>query len=182
MRRKSNNSKKSYLYVGLFLLLIAGISMGYAALKTTLSINGTAKISKVAWDIHFANATPKDGSVTPGEGDTGIVIDSSDNTHASWAVTLAKPGDKYEFTIDVVNGGSLDAKLEKITKTDLTEEQKKFATYEITGEKEPNSVLAANGSYTLTFKVEFKSDVDPEDLPKTPQQITLDYKLDYVQN
>ena len=40
------------------------ISIGYAYLSATLSINGHTKLSANTWDIHFENLSVKEGSVT----------------------------------------------------------------------------------------------------------------------
>ncbi len=50
MKKKKNSS-----FVVIALLLIVTISIGYAALSTTLNINGTSTIKTQTWDVHFAN-------------------------------------------------------------------------------------------------------------------------------
>ena len=50
MKKKKNSS-----FVVIALLLIVTISIGYAALSTTLNINGTSTIKTQNWDVHFAN-------------------------------------------------------------------------------------------------------------------------------
>lgn len=45
---------------------------------------------------------------------------------------LSVPKDKFEFTVDFANKGTIDAKLKGITKTVLNEAQDKFLTYDVT--------------------------------------------------
>ena len=47
-------------------------------------------------------------------------------TSITYEVTLEKPGDFYSFDIDVINDGSFDAQLTKITMSELTEAQSKY--------------------------------------------------------
>ena len=64
--------RKNILFV--LLLLVVGLSVGYALLQTTLTINGTSKIKGNTWDIHFANLNVIDGSVSIGTGDVAAAI------------------------------------------------------------------------------------------------------------
>ena len=207
MRKNSSIFKNKGLLVAIFVILVGGISLGYAALSATLTINGKTNISKVGWDIHFFNASVTEGSVagTP----EGSIIDSTDPTTASWTATLEEPGDFYEFTLYVGNFGTIDAKLAQLD-TDAT---KKWIKNNMTvtyadGDKEALSAAdqakldeifvytvddsnlidaldKANGStptsFPLTFKVEFKRDIDGEDLISRPIELNYLYQLKYIQ-
>lgn len=207
MRKNSSIFKNKGLLVALFVILIGGISLGYAALSATLTINGTTNISKVDWDIHFFNASVTDGSVENGTA-ANAIIDSNDPTTASWSATLSTPGDFYEFQLYVGNFGTINAKLaqldtdasKKWIKNNVTvtyadgnqealsaDDQTKFNkiySYTITGE--PVDLLdKASGStptsYPLKFRVEFNRDINGEDLIERPIKVTYFYQLKYVQ-
>lgn len=45
-----------------FILMLC-ITIGYAALNSTLNINGKSNISKNNWNIHFDNVVTTNGSV-----------------------------------------------------------------------------------------------------------------------
>ena len=47
-------SKKT-IYIAIILFLTVGFCIGYAALNTTLTINGSSTIEKNTWDVHFEN-------------------------------------------------------------------------------------------------------------------------------
>ena len=107
---KNKKSNKTTLLI----LLLLGISIGYAALSTTLKINGTTTIAKNTWDIYWDHIDNQSG-VTP----TTVPVIGDDNengvnTVVTWGVTLDKPGDYFEFTVDAVNAGSIDAEILKI--------------------------------------------------------------------
>ena len=47
-------NKKKYKIL-ILVLLILSITIGYAALQSTLSINGTSTINNATWNIHWNN-------------------------------------------------------------------------------------------------------------------------------
>jgi len=55
--RKKNNEerRKVYMLILLVFVLFIGITIGYAALTTSLRIEGDVKIKTPKWDIHFEN-------------------------------------------------------------------------------------------------------------------------------
>lgn len=205
MRKKSSIFKKRGMLIAMFVLLVAGISFGYAALSTTLTINGKTNISKVGWDIHFFDAKVTEGSVSGTE--ENAIINSSDRTKANWTATLANPGDFYEFTIKVGNFGTIDAKLDTLPDdpskkyvistesvkyadgTQLSEEDKeqlkRLLSYTVTGTPADKLAKASGStptSYELKFRVEFNKDIIGEDLFDKVIEIDYTYELKYVQD
>lgn len=59
MRRKN----KSF-YIFFIVIVLIGITVGYAVINATLNINGKSTIQKNTWDVHFENVQIMDGSVT----------------------------------------------------------------------------------------------------------------------
>ena len=87
------SKRKKELYSVLLVLLIIGISLGYAALSATLNINGSSQIKENTWDIHFNNVKVSNGSVTLSTGDSAATITPNNTTEVTYSVTLQKPGD-----------------------------------------------------------------------------------------
>ncbi len=179
MRRKQ---KKRQLYRLLFLFLLC-MTIGYAALISDLSINGIAEIANSSWDIHFENIQVKDGSITP---DSAANIDT--DTSVSYEVTLSQPGDFYEFNVDVVNEGTIDAmistvssKMNNVEITTLPAYLEYSVTYEDDIAIAPNQLLAAGTSETYKVRIAFKTDINPEDLPQTDETLDLLFTVTYVQ-
>ena len=112
-----NKHKKYIVYV---LLLILCISIGYAALSTTLNITGVSNINSAKWDIHFENVKVSDTSVTA---TSPAAIDAAKTT-VNYSVRLPKPGDSYTFTVDVVNAGTIDAMISEVINTSLEADTK----------------------------------------------------------
>ena len=112
---KRNQKKKTKLAV-ILLILVLLISVGYAALTTNLSINGTATVKNQSWSVYFDNVveTTGAGSVTA---DTSPTTSGTTTTELEWEVSMDTPGQFYEFYVDVVNAGSIDAMIGSLANT-----------------------------------------------------------------
>ena len=89
------------------LILIVGITIGFALLSTTLYINGIAGIKKNTWNVHWDDTSivETQGSVTA---TTPAAVTDTNKTNISFEVEFELPGDYYEFTADAINEGSID--------------------------------------------------------------------------
>ena len=197
---KKTKSRKLIIMLALVLLLT--ISIGYAAISTELKINGTANIAATSWNVYFTNVQPGSGSVAASVAPT---TSGTTTTQLDYTVTLEKPGDFYEFTVDVKNGGTINAKIAnngvvKTMKTgttelvDLTEAQAKLINYTVTyadnSAISAGDTLAKNGTAnnadkrTLKVRVEYKTDITAAELNAVNEDITLNlsFGLIYEQN
>lgn len=177
IRRKVN---KPLLYFVFF--VFASVTVGYAALSTTLSITGKGTLSKNSWDIHFENLVIVDNGASVVT--TAPTIDST-KTKISFNITLSKPGDTYEFTVDAVNKGTIDAMLSGFSATSLTTNQQKYLTYTVTYSDgatiSTKDYLKKGTSETIRVKVRFKEDLTSADLPTSAATLNLTATLTYVQ-
>ena len=184
MKRLNFNIKDRkvlYMILGIVFISVFTLTVAYAALNAVLNISGSAQVSSAEWDVHFDNIKVINGSVS---GDDPRITSA---TTATFSTVLNMPGEFYEFTIDVVNDGSIDAMIENITKTPtLTSEQAKYLKYDITyqnGESITTRQLVEKNSFVrLKVRLEYRSDVTSSDLPKTSETLTLGLKLDYIQS
>ena len=179
-----NNEKKgrgSFIAI-LVLVLVLGISIGYAALSTTLNINGSTTIGKSSWDVHFANVIETAGGVTATK---AAAITAT--TEVTYEVTLPTPGTFYEFTVDVVNAGSLDAKLSAdATVEGVSAAQAVYTKYSVvwsdTGvAPKTGDVIKAGQKKTAKVRVEYNKDVTAAQLPTTDQVLTLTASMNFIQ-
>lgn len=185
MKRESVLIKKRFVLVALFLLLVAGITFGYAKLETTLTITGDTKISKVSWLVHFKNVQVTEGSFTNSGANT-VTIDANDDTKITYTITLKEPGDFYEFTADIVNDGTIDAKLDSIVgeASDADINSKPFITYQEYNFPSKDSILKPGDANkkTVKIRVEFPFNISPVDLPTEDYTFTKTITMNYVQN
>ena len=184
----NERNKKITSYFILFSLIII-LGVVYAILQANLQINGTAKIAENEWDVHFENIVVNQDSVPIGTGDSGATIDPDNNCKVDFSVTLSLPGDYYEFTVDVKNAGTIDAMIGTLTKTLKvnnveTETVPEYLNYTVTyddgGEILENQLLAKGTKETYKIRVEFKTDIDAEDLPDTTT-LSMSVEPTYVQ-
>ena len=127
MKNLFKDRKTLYLVLGLVMISVFTLTVVYAALNTVLTINGNARVSAADWDIYLNNPRVTNGSATTD------VPEIKTSSTLEFETTLNMPGDFYEFTVDVVNGGDIDAMIENVVKNpELTTEQAKFLKYEIT--------------------------------------------------
>ena len=183
MRRFNINFKDRkilYMVLGIILVSVFSLTMVYAALSVTLNIIGSADVVSASWDIKLANPRVTDGSVTT---DAPTI---SGNT-LTFNTTLSIPGDYYEFTVDVVNNGEIDAMIDSVIKNpDLTSEQAKYIKYEVSyqnGESiASKQLLAKKKTMPIKVRVEYRRDIASSALPTTNSDLSLSLTLNYIQN
>lgn len=177
--------KKNILIVAL-LILIVGLAAGYAALSTTLTINGTAKIN-AGWNVLITDIDEEVPTGSTATDDAGLPTYTA--TTATFSTTLKKPGDEEIYTITIENQGTLDAKLSTITwstegsTVNGTTDTPTYAKYEIVSAPTANSLLAAEtGTTTVKVRVYWDSTVDiPANTTTIEETLKLTGTLLYVQ-
>ena len=174
------NPKRSFLFVILFLIL-ATFSIGYAYLTTNLDIDGTSHITGSTWDVHFANIVEDQASVTA---TTPATI--TNDTTIDFSVDLKNPGDVYTFTADIVNAGTLNAKIDSITLSpELTTAQQEYLTYEVKYSNgfaiEPNQLLEQGTTKNIKVSFQYKNLQDFSLYPEDDQNLTISISITYVQ-
>ena len=173
------------LVVVVLLIVVAGLTIAFAALSATLNINGTAYLDAAKWGIKFENLSSptKIGSATTTG--TAKIEESKSAEITGINVSLSTPGDKVTYTVDLVNEGTINAKIDNIEKTVLTQEQQRYLTFKVTDqngkEVSEGDILSAGETRNLTITIEFIKDLTKEDLPKQTSTISLSYKLNFVQ-
>ena len=172
------------------LLLILCITIGYAALTSNLNIVGTSNINNASWDVHWNNVQITNGSVTGTNVTTAAHI-LTGNTEVEYSITLGTPGDFYEFTVDAVNAGSIDAMIgsfsNKVYQSNGTTERTipDYLTYSVTYSDgvslAANHLLSANTTETYKVRVEFKTDINANQLPSSADTLVFKFNVNYIQ-
>ena len=99
---------KRNIIIGAIVAVILLMAVGYSALATQLSINGTAEITG-EWDVRITNIETKEISDGCDDGEPEFT-----NTTAKFDAKLGKPGDAITYEITIENQGTIDAKLDHI--------------------------------------------------------------------
>ena len=158
------------------------MGLGYAFLTTNLNIEGTADIDANTWNVYWNNIVVNPESVTAEE-----PVINSDKTSVTYSVHLSKPGDFYEFTVDAVNDGSIDAMINVIEKSvNGNASIPKYLDYSITyGDDIPvleKQKLNSLSRESYKVRVEYSTEIEKNDLPSTNQSLTLSFGATYVQS
>ena len=153
-----------------------------AYINSDLNINGTAQVNSANWDVHWANVQVSTGSVSA----SSPTI--SNQTTVNYSVILNQPGDYYEFTVDAVNGGSIDAMIDTIdsklngaTITTLPGYLNYTVTYSDGVALQPNHQLLHNTTEKYKVRIEYRTDIELNQIPATNQTLSLQFTVTYRQ-
>ena len=178
--------------IAFLLILMLGVTIGFALLSTTLKINGTAGIKSNTWDIHWENVVPNQQSTVQAQ--TPTIGENA--TKVTYEVELSLPGDFYEFTVDAVNDGSINGIIDDVRHSvkEVTivnnEEVETTATlpsyihatlyYDgTTTEPAEGDILEAGDTQTYVVRIEYDSLA--EVLPEADKVYRITDEIDYVQ-
>ena len=172
--------KMLYMILGIILLSVFSLTIVYAALSVTLNITGSTQITASNWDIHLENPEVKSGSVSS-------AVPTISGNNLSFTANLTKPGEYYEFTVDVVNDGTIDAMIDSVVKTpELTNVQAKYLKYEVSYQNNESistkQTLKSGTSTPIKVRIEYRTDLSSSDLPSTTTNLSLKLTLLYVQS
>lgn len=190
--------KHLYIILITLVILVASISLAYAALSSTLTISGSADVVAATWDVHFENeqfvsTISNDGlydyKVQPlavWRGGTEDSITTWSNTRLQFTTNaISKPGEFKVIQFDVVNGGTIDAKLSNYTLTGLSSEQDVYLNYYVIhADGSPisnNELLNAGERTSMKLVLEFDENVDANQLPTSTQNLNLSFTMNYIQ-
>ena len=184
MKKLLQDRKTLYLVLCIAVVSVFTLSIAYAAMSTVLEIHGNSEIVASSWDIYFANPVVKEGSAY---GELPIPDIGFDKDVVYFSVELDKPGDFYEFSVDVVNDGTIDAMIDSVVITpELTSEQAKYIKYEITyqnGESINTKQTLKKGTATpIKLRIEYRKDISASDLPTTSTKLDFRMLFVYVQS
>ena len=161
-------------------LIVLFMGVGFSYLTSGLIIRGNAEVSGNSWDVYFTNIQVTDGSV---DAPSPTIINK---TSVNYSVNFEKPGDYYEFTIDVVNDGTIDAMIDTVSKTSLDENTLKLFTYTVTyldGEElKKDDILDSKSFTTYNVRIEYKRDISEQDLLSSDIFLNLSFGVNYVQS
>lgn len=188
MRTKYN--KKRIRTIILIIVLLLGMSIGYSYINTSINEEGSLYIKNNTWDIEWQNIEISPGSVEKDQ----VPIEAhilGDTTKVEYSVILHNPGEYYEFTIDTVNTGSIDAMISKIDtrfyevdgKTE--KELPKYLEYEFVYNDGTSimkkQLLKSKHKEKIKVRIKFKEDISKEDLPSIDETIVVKQEIGYVQ-
>ena len=173
MKQKSQRT----LAIFALALAIVATTIAYAALSTTLNVSGTVTKKGGSWNIYFTN--PSSASI---EGSAKASTITLASTQVSFNVELYKPNDSVTYTVDIKNGGTIDAILDSVTLTGVDTASNNDITYKVTY-KDGTTIKKGdtlNKGVTKTIKIYVKYN-DVSTLSSTDIKLNLGASLAYIQ-
>ena len=179
--KRKRNSGLIFAILILSLFILSG-AVGYSYLNESLTVDGNTDIYSNSWNIHFKSDTFNVSE------NSAIVLEQptfTDNeTKLNFGINLDKPGNKYEFTVDIKNDGSIDGKLTNVTIEGL-ENTSNYLDYSITYDDgiaiQQGDALRHNQKETIKVSLEFRKDITANDLLNNDVFLNLTLDLKYEQ-
>lgn len=155
---KKGDRKLRLLVIMSLILAICCLSIGYSAYNEVLQINSNTMLTNNVWLIEFKNLSNPVVTGTASEKNSATFSSTSINTN----VILNNPGDSIEYQFDIVNNGTIDAKLSSDPGIsgipDSIKDQITISlTYTDGTSLKENDVLNANESKRVIYKITYQS-------------------------
>ena len=158
-------------------MLLLALAIGYAAFSDILTISGTAN-AKGTFDLEFQNAEVVK-NVGADIDKTTAVISEDRNTLTVNVADLSYPGSGVEFSVDIVNVGSIPAEVQAVTPTNITGSDKiKVTGLDIIKTDHPK--IEAGDRCNIHFTVEWP--VDSGEILENESSISFGLQIEYVQS
>ena len=182
-----NKNKHKYR---IFYLLILFMVIGFAYLSTTLNITGTININDSKYKIYWDNQSVV---VNPSSTSASVPSVTESDTKVSFTTNLELPGDFYEFTVDAVNDGTIDAMVYSIEttvtsngeETTLPDYIRFSVTYDdgtaITKYNKLAKRVDVNNPTKEKYRVRLEYLKSSTTLPEEDLTYTIDYRVTYQQ-
>ena len=176
----ANERKGNSIIIGVLLVVVLLMSIGFAASSTRLTINSKATVGG-KWDVRIINLERVDGTEGAAEDETEAEVGFTSTT-ATFNLTMAQPGDYAEYEITVKNQGSIDATLKDMQET-LIENGTSAIKYTVTPAdgSTKGSDLLAGAEHKFNVRVEYDADAIGDNAPAVNAQNGLTLVLDYEQ-
>jgi hypothetical protein len=106
-----HHKKTRIVAIAALAVAVLGLTTAFAALSTTLTINGSTEIDASNWDIHFSSTS---SSVAGTAEISGLTTGGSGVETISFNALFKKPGDTATINYTILNGGGINAKLSTV--------------------------------------------------------------------
>ena len=171
IEEKKKNSKKDILLILLLLFMIfilSIVTVTYTFNSKIIDIVGfTGVYRETSWKVDFDNISlDREGSVYVEE------ISASNTSIKDFDITFIRPGDAFTIRLDIVNNGTLDAKLETFKISNIV------CTY--------NNGSSADDycDKYISYSIKYKdgSSIKKDDVLEAGETKTVVFKMSYADN
>lgn len=177
MKNLRKGTGKKYL-IAVLVVFILALAIGYAAFSDTLKITGTANANGT-FDLQFQNVSVDSVVGANVEGTTAKISDDK-NTLTVAVKDLAYPGAGAQFTVEIANIGTVPAKVNSVTPTNITgSDNIKIKGLDVITADHP--VIDPEGICTLTFTVVWDPDATGNLTDEEKTGISFNLEINYTQ-
>ena len=171
IEEKKKNSKKDILLILLLLFMIfilSIVTVTYTFNSKIIDIVGfTGVYRETSWKVDFDNISlDREGSIYVEE------ISASNTSIKDFDITFIRPGDAFTIKLDIVNNGTLDAKLETFKISNIV------CTY--------NNGSSADDycDKYISYSIKYKdgSSIKKDDVLEAGETKTVVFKMSYADN
>ena len=171
IEEKKKNSKKDILLILLLLFMIfilSIVTVTYTFNSKIIDIVGfTGVYRETSWKVDFDNISlDREGSIYVEE------ISASNTSIKDFDITFIRPGDAFTIRLDIVNNGTLDAKLETFKISNIV------CTY--------NNGSSADDycDKYISYSIKYKdgSSIKKDDVLEAGETKTVVFKMSYADN
>lgn len=171
IEEKKKNSKKDILLILLLLFMIfilSIVTVTYTFNSKIIDIVGfTGVYRETSWKVDFDNISlDREGSIYVED------ISASNTSIKDFDITFIRPGDAFTIRLDVVNNGTLDAKLETFKISNIV------CTY--------NNGTSADDycDKHISYSIKYKdgSSIKKDDVLEAGETKTVVFKMSYAEN
>jgi len=174
MKHKNNNKNIVIIMLAILLLVLA---VGYAAFSDILTISGTAN-AKGTFDLEFQNVEVVK-NVGADIDKTTATISEDKNTLTVNVVDLSYPGSGVEFSVDIVNVGTIPAEVKAVTPINITGSDKiKVTGLDVIKADHPK--IEVGDKCNIHFTVEWTADAG--EILENESSISFGLQVEYVQS
>lgn len=168
-------NKKTVVAIIILLSFIFSLNFGYASFSSILLLNGTANANG-QFDMQFNNAKILN-AVGVNKETTTIKISKDYNNLIVNAGDLQFPGAGVEYSVDIINNGSVPAKLESINSTGL-DNAKAIKVVGLDNIEKSCPVLQPGEIYNIRFSIIWDKDCTEN----VNEEVSFSFSLNYVQD
>ena len=167
---------KSLVIVSL-IVAVLGLTVAFAALSETLTINGTVNVETASWDIHFENM---EVSTSNGVQASDPVINGT--TINQLNVTLEKPNDMVTYSVDIKNTGTINAKISSVEVSPLCTLQSSVEScdWNNDGEVTQEDINKVNDNISFVVAYQDGSNINIGDILKKSETSKIGILIGYI--
>lgn len=168
-----------------FLLIMIA---GYALMQSSVNIKGTLGVVENSWNVYFENLVVNPNSINT---NAPTIIEGPSNTSISFAISLEKIDEYFEFEVDMVNDGTIDAMINNVRLLGLPIEYKNNIIYTINyidgGKVRKNDFLNKKSQKRIKIHIGFAPNINIEEfirknnINENGLNLSLNIEIDFVQ-